>query len=168
MFDKHRASNSSKTETENSGFSSGAPAVPSAAPAPRVSAVIGATIKIKGEIEGDENLIIEGKVEGTVNLGSKHVTVGQSGAVYANINAQVVKVEGEVKGDMTGKEKVIISKTGKVQGNIVAPRVTLEDGAKFKGSIDMDPNDKAFESPVTPIKPAEKANNGDDKPATNG
>lgn len=114
--------------------------------------MIGPTINIKGDVTGDENLVIEGKVEGKVDLGTKDVTVGASGKVKANIFANVIKVEGEVQGDMTGAEKVVISKTGKVQGNIEAPRVTLEDGAKFKGSIDMDPAGKASsESPVTPI-----------------
>lgn len=177
MFEK-RASNTERAAPENPVSPQESPAPTSVASPPRASAVIGSTIIIKGEISGDENLIIEGKVEGTVDLGSKHVTVGQSGSVQANIEAQVIKVEGEVKGDMSGREKVVVSKTGKVQGNIVAPRVTLEDGAKFKGSIDMDPSDKgAMESPVTPIKSAGKAaessNAGPDgsdstKPAKNG
>jgi cytoskeletal protein CcmA (bactofilin family) len=67
--------------------------------------------------------------------------VGQSGRVTADITAKVIKVDGEVTGDITGNEKVVISKSGNVRGNIVAPRVTLEDGAVFKGSIDMDPGD---------------------------
>jgi cytoskeletal protein CcmA (bactofilin family) len=71
------------------------------------------------------------------------VSVGQSGKVHADINAKVVKVDGEVSGDISGNEKVVISKSGNVRGNIVAPRVTLEDGAIFKGSIDMDPGDAA-------------------------
>ena len=102
-------------------------------------AMIGPTIKIKGDVTGDENLIIEGKVEGTVDLHSSDLTVGHSGEVHANVTANRVRIDGEVKGDVSGIEKVVISKTGRVQGNIVGPRVTLEDGAKFKGSIDMDP-----------------------------
>jgi cytoskeletal protein CcmA (bactofilin family) len=102
-------------------------------------AVIGPTIKIKGDVTGDESLIIEGKVEGTVDLHNSDLTVGRSGEVHANVTANCVRIDGEVKGDVSGIEKVIISKTGRVQGNIVGPRVTLEDGAKFKGSIDMDP-----------------------------
>ena len=58
----------------------------------------------------------------------------------ADLDAKTVKIDGEVTGDISGTEKVIVSKTGLVKGNIVAPRVTLEDGAKFKGSIDMDPS----------------------------
>ena len=119
--------------------------------------MIGPTINIKGDITGDENLVIEGKVEGKVDLGSKDVTIGPTGRVRANINASVIKIEGEVHGDMQGEEKVVISKSGKVQGNIVAPRVTLEDGAKFKGSIDMDPAGTVMsDSPVTSLKMAGK------------
>jgi cytoskeletal protein CcmA (bactofilin family) len=103
--------------------------------------MIGPTIEIKGTVSGDEDLVIEGKVEGSVELGSHQVTVGQSGKVNADIQAKVVNIDGEVSGDLTGAEKVVISKSGKVRGNIVAPRVTLEDGAIFKGSIDMDPGE---------------------------
>lgn len=105
----------------------------------RRNAVIGSTVKIKGEISGDEDLIIEGQVEGSISLLSHGLTVGATGKVNANIRAKNVKIDGEVKGDITGGEKVVISKAGRVRGNIVAPRVTLEDGAQFKGSIDMDP-----------------------------
>ena len=120
--------------------------------------MIGPTFNIKGDITGDENLVIEGKVEGKVDLGSKDVTIGQTGRVRANVTASVIKIEGEVHGDMQGEEKVVISKTGKVQGNIVAPRVTLEDGAKFKGSIDMDPAGKGMsDSSVASLKAPAKA-----------
>jgi cytoskeletal protein CcmA (bactofilin family) len=116
---------------------------------PRGVAMIGKTITIKGDITGEENLVIEGKVDGTVHLKSNDLTVGQSGRVSANISANVVRIDGEVKGDIVGTEKVVITKTGRVQGNIVGPRVTLEDGAKFKGSIDMDPTgaDRAGNQP---------------------
>ena len=103
--------------------------------------MIGPSIKIKGEVSGDEDLVIQGRVEGTINLKSNEVSVGQSGQVYADIEAKVVKIDGEVTGDVAGHENVVISKSGNVRGNIVAPRVTLEDGAVFKGSIDMDPGD---------------------------
>ena len=105
--------------------------------------MIGPSINIKGEVTGDEDLLIQGNVEGTINLQDNEVSIGQSGTVTADIQARVVKIEGEVKGDIRGKEKVIISQSGNVHGNIVAPRVTLEDGAIFKGSIDMDPGGSA-------------------------
>lgn len=105
----------------------------------RNTAMIGPTIQIKGAIKGEENLVIEGRVEGSVELSGHDLTVGQKGQVDADLNARTVKVEGQITGDISGSEKVIITKSGRVLGNIIAPRVTLEDGAKFKGSIDMDP-----------------------------
>jgi cytoskeletal protein CcmA (bactofilin family) len=105
--------------------------------------MIGPTIVIKGTISGDEDLHIEGKVEGTIDLKAHVLSVGSSGRVSADVNAKVVNIDGEVAGDITGNEKVVISKSGNVRGNIVAPRVTLEDGAIFKGSIDMDPGEVA-------------------------
>ena len=103
--------------------------------------MIGPNITIKGTVSGDEDLLIQGRVEGTIALGQYEVSIGESAEVTANIQAKAIKIDGEVAGDITGTEKVVISKTGNVRGNIVAPRVTLEDGAIFKGSIDMDPGE---------------------------
>ena len=112
--------------------------------------MIGSSIKIKGDISGDEDLLIQGKVEGTIDLSDHEVSVGQSGQVSADIKAKTVRIDGEVTGDITGNENVVISKSGNVRGNIIAPRVTLEDGAIFKGSIDMDPGDgAASKAPLT-------------------
>ncbi len=105
--------------------------------------MIGPSIEIKGTVTGDEDLVVQGRVEGTIDLGDHQVTVGQSGRVTADIRAKVISIDGEVSGDLIGGEKVVISKSGRVRGNIVAPRMTLEDGALFKGSIDMDPGDAA-------------------------
>mgnify|MGYP000601289758 FL=1 len=105
--------------------------------------MIGPSIKIKGEVSGDEDLLIQGQVEGTVSLKNNEVIVGESGQVSADILAKTIKIDGKVTGDITGTENVVISKLGNVRGNIIAPRVLLEDGAKFKGSIDMDPGDTA-------------------------
>lgn len=100
---------------------------------------IGATIHIKGDVTGDEDLIIHGHVEGKINLKDYNVIIGQKGKVQANIHAKQIVVEGKLNGDLKGEEKVIIRKTGNVLGNVVSPRVTLEDGAMFKGSIEMEP-----------------------------
>ncbi|MEH6549736.1 MAG: polymer-forming cytoskeletal protein [Pseudomonadales bacterium] len=105
--------------------------------------MIGPSIIIKGEVLGDEDLVILGKVEGIINLHSNEISIGESGKVTADIIGKVIKIDGEVIGDITGNEKVVISKSGNVRGNIIAPRVTLEDGAIFKGSIDMDPGENA-------------------------
>lgn len=103
--------------------------------------MIGSGIQVNGDITGDENLVIDGKLEGSLKLDSNEVHVGQTGIVKANVSARVVKIDGRLDGDIMGQEKVVISKSGNVRGNIKAPRVTLEDGAIFKGSIDMDPGD---------------------------
>lgn len=103
------------------------------------TATIGPSIHIKGDVTGEENLVIEGTVDGAVKVKNNDVTIGVSGKVKANIYAASISVEGELNGDLIGEDKVIIRNTGKVQGNIVSPRVSLEEGAKFKGSIDMDP-----------------------------
>ena len=122
------------------------------------AAVIGPGIHINGDISGDENLLVEGKVDGKIRLGSNHVEIGQSGQVNADINAKVIKIAGQVRGDLNGTEKVVISSSGNVHGNIVAPRMTLEDGAIFKGSIDMDPGEPAPAKVAKPVKkPVEKA-----------
>jgi cytoskeletal protein CcmA (bactofilin family) len=121
------------------------------------AAVIGPGIVIDGDISGSENLVIEGKVRGHIHLASHEVTVGQSGEVNADISAKVIRVAGKIKGDLSGKEKVIISSTGNVHGNIVAPRMLLEDGAVFKGSIDMDPREPASQPAAqAPAQPASR------------
>lgn len=133
MFDK-------RNDVKQGNPQQDAPAVP--APVSHTlgkTAMIGPGIVINGDISGDENLIIEGKVEGKVNLPGHQVEVGKAGRVHADVTAKFIKIEGELHGDIDGKEKVIIAKSGNVRGNITAPRVMLEDGAIFKGSIDIDP-----------------------------
>lgn len=116
------------------------------------AAIIGPGIHINGDISGDENLVIEGKVDGKIRLEAHQVDIGQSGRVNANISAKTIKIAGEVRGDITGTEKVIILRSGNVHGNIVAPRMTLEDGAIFKGSIDMDPGEPVMAKPASPSR----------------
>lgn len=101
-------------------------------------AVIGTSISIKGEISGSENLLVLGSVEGTINLKENTVTVGKGARVNANILGNVIHVEGEITGDLRGREQVVVHKTGYVRGNIASPRLSLEDGAKLKGSIDTE------------------------------
>jgi cytoskeletal protein CcmA (bactofilin family) len=102
------------------------------------SAMIGSSIAVKGDISGGEDLLIQGQVEGNVQLADHSVTVGADGRVKADIHARNITVEGQVEGGLYGSEKVVIRQSGRVRGNIVSPRVTLEDGASFKGSIDME------------------------------
>lgn len=119
--------------------------------------MIGPKISIKGTVSGEEDLLIQGKVEGTISLGEYEVAIGESAEVKANIRAKSVKIDGLVEGDISGGEKVVISKSGNVHGNIIAPRVTLEDGAIFKGSIDMDPGETSSKKvSLAAEKPAER------------
>jgi cytoskeletal protein CcmA (bactofilin family) len=115
------------------------------------SAAIGASIRIKGDVTGDENLIIQGEVDGTILVQGHNVTISKTGKVRANIEARQIIVEGKLEGDLNGEEKVIIRETGNVYGNIVAPRVNLEDGAMFKGSIEMEPQSKRTAPPKTSV-----------------
>lgn len=121
------------------------------------AAVIGAGIKVSGEISGNENILIEGRVDGRISLAGNDVTIGRTGQVKADVSAKTIRVAGEVNGDLSAKERVVISGTGNVHGNVVAPRVVLEDGAIFKGSIDMDPGDAAVKE-LSASKAAAKAN----------
>jgi len=103
------------------------------------AAVIGSSIHINGDLRGDEDLRIEGNVSGTVQLTNSALTIGKEGKVKAGVYAKSIAVDGETKGDLYATECVSIHANAKVQGNIIAPRVSIVDGAHFKGSIEMDP-----------------------------
>lgn len=102
---------------------------------------IGKSIVIKGEVSGSEDLTIEGQVEGRIQLRDHVLTVGSSAHVQAHVVAKSIIVVGHVTGDLTAHEKVDIRETGSVEGDIVAPRVAIADGANFRGSIDMRPKE---------------------------
>ena len=100
--------------------------------------VIGPTIQIKGELNAEENLVIQGNIEGTINHKSKILVIGEEGTIKANINGSRVVIEGSVEGDIKGSDATVIKSDAHMQGDIFSPRVGIEEGAKFKGSIDMD------------------------------
>ena len=102
-------------------------------------AVIGSSIHINGDLRGDEDLRIEGNVSGTVELKNSVLTIGKEGRVKAGVFAKSIAVDGETKGDLYATERVSIHVNARVQGNIYAPKVSIEEGAHFKGSIEMDP-----------------------------
>jgi cytoskeletal protein CcmA (bactofilin family) len=104
---------------------------------PKVAS-IGKSLQVRGELSGNEDLAIEGRVEGKIALRGFIVTIGQTGEVSAEIQAKSVVVVGLVEGDINADERVEVAATGTVVGNIRAPRVVLLDGSRFKGSIDMD------------------------------
>jgi cytoskeletal protein CcmA (bactofilin family) len=139
--------------------------MPSSALAPRRESPggIGPSICIEGDITGEEDLHILGKVKGKIELPGYLVTVGESGRVEADVNAKVISVAGEVRGDLVAAEQILVRKTATMLGNLKAPRVGLEDGCCFRGSVDMERPEKAravsappprVTAPVAPAKPA--------------
>ena len=102
------------------------------------AAIIGQSIFIKGDVSGDEDLIVEGRIEGTVSLLKSRLTVGANGNIHATVNAKTLNIEGNIEGDVNAGEYVVLTSSGRMQGNIKAPRITLQDGCKFKGTIDME------------------------------
>lgn len=99
---------------------------------------IGQSVHINGELTGSEDLTIEGKVDGKIQLKDHNLTIGSNGRIKAEVLAKSVTILGEVHGNVNAGDKVEIASTGSMHGDIVAPRVVLADGARFKGSIDMD------------------------------
>jgi len=98
---------------------------------------IGKSVLVRGELSGSEDLYIDGQVEGTIELRDHNLTVGPNGRVDANVNAKEVVLLGSVKGNIRASERVEIRKSGSLVGDLVSARVTIEDGAYFKGSIDI-------------------------------
>lgn len=103
----------------------------------RSVSVIGPTLVFKGELSADEDLVIQGTIEGTIAHHKKNLTVGKEGRVKADINAAAVVIEGQVDGDIHGDDYVELAKSAVVRGNIYSPRIKMADGARFNGSIDM-------------------------------
>jgi len=115
---------------------------PPAAPRPVATttadqATIGKSLVIKGEVTGSESLYIDGRVEGSINLSGNRVTVGRNGVVAANINAREIVVLGKVRGNLTASDRVDIRSDGSLTGDVIAARISIEDGAFFKGGIDI-------------------------------
>jgi len=100
--------------------------------------VIGAKTRVKGDITGDENVLVEGQVEGTIKI-TRDLHVGATGSVKASVSAQSVVVAGELVGDCQASQRVQIEATGRMSGNIRAPRVVIVEGATFRGNSDMSP-----------------------------
>ena len=131
------------------------PATPTTTTTTADQATIGKSLVIKGEVTGSESLYIDGRVEGSINLSGNRVTVGRNGVVAANINAREIVVLGKVRGNLTASDRVDIRSDGSLTGDVVAARISIEDGAYFKGGIDIRKGGQP-----TPQKP-----NGEDKSA---
>jgi cytoskeletal protein CcmA (bactofilin family) len=120
---------------------------------------IGKSVVIKGELNGSEDLTIDGNVEGKIELREHVLTVGPHGRIKAQIFAKAVVVLGEVTGNITASEKVDIRENGSVDGDVVSPRVAIAEGAHFRGSVDMQRKGApaAAAPPKSDIKPAAAA-----------
>jgi cytoskeletal protein CcmA (bactofilin family) len=127
-----------------------APGKPAAAPASARPAlcVVGAKTTVKGELVGEEDVVIEGTVEGEVRI-AKDLRVSQGGSVKAKVSAQSVVLAGEMVGDCHASQKVEITSTGRLTGDIRAPKIVIAEGAVFKGNSDMSgPKDQRKEHPA--------------------
>jgi cytoskeletal protein CcmA (bactofilin family) len=118
---------------------------PRTAPAPDAQlkasrrALIGSSIRIKGDVTGSENLIVDGRVEGRIDLKSHSLTIGPNGRVNADIHVKSISIGGEVTGNVSAEEKLELTDSGRLVGDIRAPRIALAEGAHFNGSVHMEP-----------------------------
>lgn len=116
------------------------PAVRPSSPGARSSARLGSSLQIKGQITGTEDLQIDGIVEGSISLRGHELTVGSTAQLKSEINAREVVVYGKVIGNLHARDRVDVRKDGSVVGDISTARITIEDGAQFKGRIEIDPS----------------------------
>lgn len=136
---------------------------PSPPPVEKTIVNIGKSVVIKGELSGSEDLIIEGQVDGKIELRENVLTIGPNGKIKAQIYAKAVIVQGEVTGNVTATEKVDIRDNGSLDGDIASPRVAIAEGAHFRGSIDMQRVGGAIGKPE--LRVAEKVDKGEPKAA---
>jgi cytoskeletal protein CcmA (bactofilin family) len=121
-------------------------------------ATIGASIAVRGELVGREDLTNDGTFEGHIAVKGCLVTIGSQGQVEGEIHAKMIAVEGQVKGNLVAEDQVVVRASGKMEGDIQAPRVALDEGCQFKGKIDMEPG----------VKKNEAATGGDAAKGTGG
>jgi cytoskeletal protein CcmA (bactofilin family) len=151
-----------------------APPAPQPAQAPRRTgqvSVLGRSLKLEGRLGGEEDLVVEGRVSGEIDIPGHQVTIGPEGRVEAEIRATAIVVEGEVHGNLSAEEQVVVRASGKVHGDIRAPRVALDQGCRFKGTVDMEPmrkdkgNRELASSPPEPLpRPADGGSSPPGKP----
>jgi len=120
-------------------------------------AAIGKSLVIKGEVSGSESLYIDGTVEGSINLPGNRVTVGRNGQVAARITAREIVVEGKIVGNVDASDRLNVRSEGSLTGNVIAKRISIEDGAFFKGEIDI----RTSTEPVEKIHPRAGAKEND-------
>ena len=126
---------------------------------------IGKSVVIKGELNGSEDLTIEGHVEGTIQLREHVLTIGPNGRIKAQVFAKAVIVLGEVTGNVTASDKVDIRDNGSVDGDIISPRVAIAEGAHFRGSVDMQRKSGVPAQPAQAVQAAQSAKPAAPQPA---
>ena len=119
--------------------------------------MIGPKISIKGNLTGEEDLLIEGNLEGMIEMRQHSLTIGKKGQIKADIHGKTIIIEGTVEGNLHAEERLLIRQPGVVRGNIISPRVALEDGSNFKGSIDMSAKEKPTPTKVPSNSPWKKS-----------
>jgi cytoskeletal protein CcmA (bactofilin family) len=166
LFGKNRddreSSGKRPAATDSGPWGAQAPATPEplAEPRPRVEkparasagggemANIGKSITIKGDLSGNEDLVVEGNVEGRIELPNNQLTIGANGNVKADVNAKSVVIVGKVSGNVSGVERVQIEATGAVTGDVRTPRLVVQEGATLNGSVEMGPTRAAAQGPT--------------------
>ncbi|MGH9708993.1 MAG: bactofilin family protein, partial [Candidatus Acidiferrales bacterium] len=123
------------------------------APSPE-AAILTQGIRIRGELTGKADLFIDGDVEGSIRLGDSRLTIGPSGHVKADIEAREIHIRGNVQGNLRGRERITLGNSSHVKGDLESPRVAIEDGAQFKGRVEMGPVADARERQNKRIAPA--------------
>lgn len=143
--DRPAGSSTTPSQSEPSGGRTASTAPPAQQQQPRPQggaqsqrAIIGPSIQVKGELIGREDLVVEGYVEGVIRLKEHHLTVGETADVHATLEARTIRVEGKVDGDIVSGERVELASGSTVLGDIKSPRISIADGARFKGSVDME------------------------------
>src|SRR5262245_24156299 len=126
--------------------------------------VIGKTLTFRGELTANEDLMIQGRVEGSITHTASNLAIGANGDVKANITARRVIIQGKLVGDVHATDSVVIEASANVQGNVFAPKVSLKEGAKFRGHIDME---TGFDSAALPPKSSAPPKRAKAKPEPN-
>ena len=129
-------------KTTPSSSASPAPITPPApaysAPSPE-AAILTQGIRVRGDVTGKADLFIDGDVQGSIRLGESRLTIGPSGHVKADIEAREIHIRGTVEGNLRGRERIILGNSCHVKGDLESPRIAIEDGAQFKGRVEMGP-----------------------------
>jgi len=135
--------------------------------APALS-VLGKTLVFKGELTANEDLLIQGRVEGSITHTASHLAIGAHGDVKADITGRRVIIQGKLEGDVRAVESIVVEVSANVRGNLYAPRISLKDGAKFRGSVDMETgSDGSGDTQRLPLPTVKRSKSKGDPSAAN-